>query len=799
MTQNFDADEAKRFAHNVYGDVPGWLALSWVGIYSRNKLHSEAFPNVEDAIAHAADLDPDASSIYLRTTTLRAEPETGRGTSDDSAYLPGLWADLDFGTVGHKHADAGLPLPPDADAALSVIAASALPPPTLLVNSGGGLYPWWLLDQPADLTASLAEWAALSAAWQRQLQAGAELLGFHYGSGVGDLARVLRLPGSVNRKTAEDRRCRVVSTDGPRYTHEALSGALEAAQMVVERRPGPRPKAALSDEERGQLDFRDATDPGPFVVLAEQVGIAGVLLAAGWTDCGCGRPDVVACFTRPGGGSTTPHSAHILAVEPHVLVVHSEDAGLPSGGGQRLTAGRVFAHLHHDGDESAAAHDLLAAMRGAGSAGARALGLTVEAVELFEATPTLRHIRQAAYSRLLGAWPLLDYVLARVLAELPPEHMLPPVVGGSAALNLGVAVVGNSGAGKSALLSVSREVLGDTGQAQKSVERNIGSGEGMAATFLFEETEEGPRGGRIRTGRMLLIPDPRRIMLSDEVDQLAAIATRNGATFGPTLRSAISGGALGQENASADRKRNVPEGTYRLVLLVGVQPTRSAALLKDSDAGTPQRLVWVQAADPNLPDDDVEWPGSLDWELPSDLPEFIDYPDRVKAEVKAARRAQVKDGADSLTGHKLLTRLKLGAALALLHGDAAIREQWWELAGLLVEESMRVQADCARVLAEEAARSNEARARFTGQARVIETETVDAETDKRRRVTENILSKVRAAGADGIVWSDVRNAIRAGSRRLADQMLLHLVDTGHVRSEVSVYKGQPGQRLYAVE
>ena len=34
----------------------------------------------------------------------------------------------------------------------------------------------------------------------------------------------------------------------------------------------------------------------------------------------------------------------------------------------------------------------------------------------FEATPVLRHVRQAAYARLLGAAPLLTYVLARVLA-----------------------------------------------------------------------------------------------------------------------------------------------------------------------------------------------------------------------------------------------------------------------------------------------------------------------------------------------------------------------------------------------
>lgn len=42
----------------------------------------------------------------------------------------------------------------------------------------------------------------------------AEQLGWHYGSGVGDLARVLRLPGSINRKTGNLRPCRVIEESG---------------------------------------------------------------------------------------------------------------------------------------------------------------------------------------------------------------------------------------------------------------------------------------------------------------------------------------------------------------------------------------------------------------------------------------------------------------------------------------------------------------------------------------------------------------------------------------------------------
>lgn len=46
------------------------------------------------------------------------------------------------------------------------------------------------------------------------IKAASGRLGWHYGSGVGDLARVLRLPGSVNRKEALERPCRVTGVSG---------------------------------------------------------------------------------------------------------------------------------------------------------------------------------------------------------------------------------------------------------------------------------------------------------------------------------------------------------------------------------------------------------------------------------------------------------------------------------------------------------------------------------------------------------------------------------------------------------
>jgi putative DNA primase/helicase len=141
---------------------------------------------------------------------------TGRGGEADSHALAFLWADVDYGTVGHKPVPGGLPLPPDEGAAREIIAK--LPTPTLIVHSGGGLYPLWLFERPVFITeANRPEVRVRSQDWQTMIKNKAADLGWHYGSGVGDLARVLRLPGSVNRKDGLERPCRVIEQSGERF------------------------------------------------------------------------------------------------------------------------------------------------------------------------------------------------------------------------------------------------------------------------------------------------------------------------------------------------------------------------------------------------------------------------------------------------------------------------------------------------------------------------------------------------------------------------------------------------------
>jgi putative DNA primase/helicase len=173
----FDTAEAVGFLDQIFGDVStGLISLSY--ITSTGRVRSESSQWIRSAAARAAAWDARwPRGIYFRCTALPPQGiKGGRGSAGDAHCLPFLWADLDYGDVGHKPGPNQLPLPPTEDDPLKIIAG--LPTPTLIVHSGGGLYPIWQFDKLVYLTADNgAEAKARSDNWQQVIAAEAKRLG----------------------------------------------------------------------------------------------------------------------------------------------------------------------------------------------------------------------------------------------------------------------------------------------------------------------------------------------------------------------------------------------------------------------------------------------------------------------------------------------------------------------------------------------------------------------------------------------------------------------------------------------
>jgi hypothetical protein len=208
----FDAKHARDFLDALFGPInTGRIGVTAIGDgYIRNA----HFQRAHEAARQAETWDQlKPVGIYFRVTTLPPEGVKGRGGAEDSHALNCMWADLDYGTIGHKPPSNGPRLPADADEALTLI--EGLPEVSILINSGGGLYPLWVFNEPVYLTDdNRPKLAKMAEGWQHRINKRAGQRNLHYGVGVGNLDRLLRLPGTINRKAGSERPCRVVHTSG---------------------------------------------------------------------------------------------------------------------------------------------------------------------------------------------------------------------------------------------------------------------------------------------------------------------------------------------------------------------------------------------------------------------------------------------------------------------------------------------------------------------------------------------------------------------------------------------------------
>lgn len=343
-----DGELVRQWVDLVHGDSTGLIhissTLNWAGA-TFDEAHRHLIP------AHVQALhDRGAEGIYMRATTLgRPLGPEERGAEADSHELPGLWADIDIAGPGHKTAK---PLPVNEQQAMMVVAESGLPDPTLWVHSGGGLYPWWLFDRPALVTdATVVALREMSAGLQKVLGHTADRLGFFYGTQCGDLPRVLRVPGSVNRKKGTPHRlCQLypTQTDGTVYQVDQMMAHVRG---LVEALPVPEPPRPPAQAPVGGLgltpgdDFENRTD------WADPELLGG----AGWRfHHQQGRTRY---WERPGGSSTGGHSASTgRDPDRDRLYVFSDATDfIPE---QPYTKFAAYALLHHGGSYSRAASHL---------------------------------------------------------------------------------------------------------------------------------------------------------------------------------------------------------------------------------------------------------------------------------------------------------------------------------------------------------------------------------------------------------------------------------------------------------
>ncbi len=124
---------------------------------------------------------------YWIGIALRKSNKSGRKV--DCLALPALFSDVDYGQEGHRKKNKWQ----TKEEALAAVKAFPLPP-SILIHSGGGFQPYWLLKEPVGLENG-------NYAQVETIMKGLTLaLGGD--TGTQDVSRILRLPGTFNMKLA---------------------------------------------------------------------------------------------------------------------------------------------------------------------------------------------------------------------------------------------------------------------------------------------------------------------------------------------------------------------------------------------------------------------------------------------------------------------------------------------------------------------------------------------------------------------------------------------------------------------
>lgn len=407
----------------------------------------------------------------------------------------------------------------------------------------------------------------------------------------------------------------------------------------------------------------------------------------------------------------------------------------------------------------------------ASGAGSPTPTVTIDDEPFWTARPELDHIRTYARARRACPWAVLGVVLARVIVATPRWVVLPPLVGADASLNLYVALVATSGGGKGA----SEACAADAVQVGRIDSAGVGSGEGIAHLFLRREKND------------VVQHREAVLMRVAEIDTLAALGDRKGATLLPELRKAWSGEDLGFAYADPTKALPLLAHTYRLCMVAGVQPGRAQWVLDDADGGTPQRFLWLPAVDPDAPDVPPACPPPLHWIAPR-WPTADAFTERstlrvcdtARATIDQARLARLRGEGDALDGHALLARLKTAAALAILNGRAEVADDDWQLSEYVSAISEITREGIISHLRREAAFKNAAKAEAEATRAITITERQDAEALK--KTCSYILRKLRQ-NPDGMTRSQFAHGLAAPRRGVLDAALEGLVDTGQILLE----------------
>ena len=230
------------------GQILVWVKEPGEG---RDKKKISKWPRTPEKVDALVAAYRDEYEVYFALAMPPADKdlrEDNRVESAEAAGIPGLWVEFDYDTPYRKKK--GLPTDRELLAALDTLDTLG-PTPSLIVDSGGGYHCYWpFRDGPWEFQngAERDEAQELVKGWQAEIRRHVDFPV----DGTHDLARVLRLPASLNHKGDTPVDVVVKKTDGPGLAVE------EWHEMATLWAPAPNP-SRNSSTSRGSERSRPSS------------------------------------------------------------------------------------------------------------------------------------------------------------------------------------------------------------------------------------------------------------------------------------------------------------------------------------------------------------------------------------------------------------------------------------------------------------------------------------------------------------------------------------------------------------
>ncbi len=152
-----------------------------------------------------------------------------RGSEKDISCIGALYADIDV--KGDAHAEKSLPeTTSEAASFLNNLDIK----PSIIVNSGNGIHGYWLLKEPFNIenTQDRSYIVSIFKEFGRYINLKAKKHGWRIDN-IYDLARILRVPGTINHKLKDGAMCEVIESNLKRYSLDKFSQYVHCNDIIA--------------------------------------------------------------------------------------------------------------------------------------------------------------------------------------------------------------------------------------------------------------------------------------------------------------------------------------------------------------------------------------------------------------------------------------------------------------------------------------------------------------------------------------------------------------------------------------